>query len=103
MQKVWDELKKIEAQAEQIQSEAKERAKNITLLSKQESDKLMANSKAYGEEEAAKIYGKAVSEANQHRAELLDANEQKAAELKAQAMQRMDSAVSLIVKAVLEE
>ena len=103
MQRVWDELKKIEAEAEQIQADAKEKAKNITALSKQESDQLMANSKAYGEEESAKIYNKAVEDANQCRSEMLKANEQEAAKLKSQAEKRMDSAVSAVVAAVLEE
>jgi V/A-type H+/Na+-transporting ATPase subunit G/H len=103
MQKVWDELKKIEAQAERIQAEAQDKAKNITLLAKQESDKLMANSKAYGEEESAQLNAQAVEEANQHRQELLVANEQAAAKLKSQAKKRMDKAVSVVVSAVLEE
>ncbi len=103
MQKVWDELKKIEAEAEQIQVDAQQKAKNITLLAKQESDKLMVNSEIYGKEESAQIYNKAVDEANQCREEMLKANEQDAANLRSQAEKRMDKAVSMVVTAVLEE
>lgn len=103
MQKVWDELKKIEAQADQIQAEAQEKAKKITTIAQQESDKLVANSKTYGEEESQKLYAKAVEEANQDRAEKLKANEATAQKLKTQAEKRMDKAVSTVVTAVLEE
>ncbi len=40
MEKVWDELKKIDAQADQIQSDAQEKAKKITVLAKEEAEKL---------------------------------------------------------------
>ncbi|MGD6852600.1 MAG: hypothetical protein ACQCN6_11125 [Candidatus Bathyarchaeia archaeon] len=103
MQKVWDELKKIEAQADQIQADAQEKAKKITTLAQQESDKLLSNSKTYGEEEAQKLYNQAIEEANRDRAEKLEANEATAQKLKAQAQKRMDNAVSTVVAAVLEE
>jgi vacuolar-type H+-ATPase subunit H len=103
MQKVWDELKKIEAQAEQIQAEAQTKAKDITALAKQQSEQLLANSKTYGEEEAAKIFGKAVEDANACRSEMLRASEEQAKALRSQAEKRLDKAVSTIVKAVLEE
>jgi vacuolar-type H+-ATPase subunit H len=103
MQKVWDELKKIEAQADQIQADAQDKAKKITTLALQESDKLVANSKVYGEEESQKLYAKAVEEANQNRAEQLKANELAAHKLQNQAEKRMDKAVSAVVDVVLEE
>ena len=56
MEKVWDELKKIEAQAEQISSDAQDKAKKISLLAKQDAEKLIANSKTYAEEESQKLY-----------------------------------------------
>jgi vacuolar-type H+-ATPase subunit H len=103
MQRVWDELKKIEAQAEQIQADAQEKAKQIVVLAQQESDKLVANSTVYGKEESQKLYAKAVEEANQNRDELLKVNQQTAEKLKIQAEKRMDKAVSTVVNAVLEE
>ncbi len=103
MQRVWDELKKIEAQADQIQADARQKAKQISALAQQESDRLVANSKTYGEEEAKKLYSNAIEEANQNRAERLRANELAAEKLKSQAQKRMDTAVSAVVAAVLEE
>ncbi len=52
MEKVWEELKKIEAKADQIKSTAQNKAKEITVLAQQEAEKLVANSKTYAEEEA---------------------------------------------------
>lgn len=103
MQKVWEELKSIEAQAEQIQTDAKDRAKKITTQAKKDAETLLQNSKTYGAEEGQKRYQVAVSEANQKREEQLAENEKAAAKLKAQAEKRMDNAVAAVVKAVLEE
>ena len=56
MEKVWEELKKLEAKAEQIKSNAQNKAKEITVLAQQEAEKLVANSKTYAEEEAKQLY-----------------------------------------------
>jgi vacuolar-type H+-ATPase subunit H len=103
MQRVWDELKKLEAQAEQIQADAKNQAKQILAFAHQESDKLVANSKVYGQQEAQKLYVQVDKEAKQNNAELLEATKKTAAKLKAQAEEHMDKAVRLVVNAVLEE
>ena len=52
MEKVWDELKKIEALAEQVRSEAQQNAKEITGLAQKEAEKLLSNSKTYAQKEA---------------------------------------------------
>lgn len=103
MQKVWEELKNIEAQAEKIQSEAKERAKEITIQAQKDAEKLLANSRTYALEESQKCYQAAVEEANSNREEQLVDNEKGAVKLKTQAEKRMDKAVAAVVKAVLEE
>jgi vacuolar-type H+-ATPase subunit H len=103
MQKVWEELKSIEAQAEQIQTDAKDRAKKITQQAQKDAEKLLQNSKTYGTEEGQKCYKAAVDEANKKRMDQLAENDKAAAKLKAQAGKRMDSAVAAVVKAVLEE
>ena len=103
MQKVWEELKGIEAQAEKIQFDAKDKAKKITLQAQKDAEKLLEDSKKYGAEESQKRYQAAITEANKSRSEQLVANEKAAAKLKAQAEKRMDSAVDAVVKAVLEE
>ncbi|MCW4028872.1 MAG: hypothetical protein NWE92_04405 [Candidatus Bathyarchaeota archaeon] len=103
MEKVWDELKKIEAQAEQIQTDAKENAKKMTQQAKQDADKLIAHGKTYAQEEGQKIYTKAVADANHTRDQQLQANQENANQLKTQAQKHMDNAVQTVVKAVLEE
>jgi vacuolar-type H+-ATPase subunit H len=103
MQKVWEELKSIEAQAEQIQADAKDRAKKITVQAQKDAETLLANSKTYAAEEGQKRYQAAIDEANKKRQDQLAENEKAAAQLKTQAEKRMDSAVKAVVKAVLEE
>jgi F0F1-type ATP synthase membrane subunit b/b' len=103
MEKVWDELKRIEAQAEQIRVDAQTQAKKMTQQAKQDADKLVGNSKTYAEEESQKIYADAVAVANACRTQQLQTNAQEAEKLKAQAQKRMDKAVAVIVDAVLEE
>jgi vacuolar-type H+-ATPase subunit H len=103
MEKIWEELRKIEAQAEQIRNEAKDKAKEIALLAQQEAEKLAADSEAYAEEEALKLHTDAIREANRSHDGRLKANRKSAEKLRAQAEKRMDQASSTIVKAILGE
>jgi vacuolar-type H+-ATPase subunit H len=103
MEKVWDELKKIEAQAEQIQNDAQDRAKKMVFLAKQDAEKLVENSKTYADAESQKLNAKAIEEANQERDEHLKTNEEAAWNLKLKAEKRMDKAVSLVVNSILED
>lgn len=103
MQKVWEELKGIETQAEQIQTDAKTKAKQITLQAQKDAAKLVEDSRTYGEEESQKRYQNAIMEANKSREEKLAANDKAAVKLKSQAENHMDSAVVAVVKAVIEE
>lgn len=103
MEKVWDELKKIEAQAEQIRSEAQDEAKKMTTLAQQEAEKLIANGKAYGEEEAQQLYTSAIQGANRNRDEQLKANQETRANLREQAEKQIEQAVSTVVNIVLGE
>lgn len=103
MEKVWDELKKIEAQAEQIRSEAQDKAKQIIAVSQQEAEKLIANGKTYAEEEAQQLFNTAIEEANRKREEQLKANQEAVAKMRAQGEQRLEQAVSIVVGKVLGE
>ncbi len=103
MEKVWDELKKIEAQAEQIQNDAQDRAKKMVLLAKQDAEKLVENSKTYAEAESQRLQTKAIDEANQERDENLKDSAEATENLKLTAEKRMDKAVSAVVNAVLED
>jgi vacuolar-type H+-ATPase subunit H len=103
MEKVWDELKKIEAQGQQILSEAKDKAKKMTTLANQEAEKLIANGKVYAEEEGQQLYASTIQEANRNSNEQLKANQEVRANLRVEAEKRMEQAVSTVVDTVLEE
>jgi vacuolar-type H+-ATPase subunit H len=103
MEKVWEELKKIEAKAEQIRSEAQSNAEKITALAHGEAEELVGNSKIYAEEEAGQLYEGAVKEANCSREEQLKANQKATEKLRGQAGKRMEQASDAVVDAVLGE
>lgn len=103
MEKIWEELRKIESQAEQIRNEAKDEAKKITVLAQQEAEKLIANSRVYAEEETRKLYVSTIQQANRNHDEQLKANQESGEKLRVQAEKRMDQASSTIVNTVLEE
>lgn len=103
MEKIWDELKKIEAQAEQIRSDAQNNAKTITALAQQQAEKLLANGKTYADDEAQQLYVNAIEEANGKRDERLKANQQATEKLRVHAEAAMDKAVLAVVSKVLGE
>jgi vacuolar-type H+-ATPase subunit H len=103
MEKVWGELKKIEAQAEQIRTDAQQKAKQITTLAQQEAEKLMANSKTYAEAESQKLNDAAIQQAKQDKEKQLKNNEAVLEKLRTNAQKRMDQAVLVVVDSVLEE
>jgi len=49
MEEVWEELKKIEAQAEQIRAEAQDKGKETTKIAEQDAELLLTNSKTSAE------------------------------------------------------
>ena len=103
MERVWEELKKIEAEAEQIRTDSQNQAKKIITQSQLDAEKLIANSTAYGTEEANRLYATAVEEANGNRNEQLKINQTATQKLKAQAEKQMNEAISKIVDSVVEE
>jgi vacuolar-type H+-ATPase subunit E/Vma4 len=103
MEKVWEELKTIEAQAQQIKSDASEKAKGIIQHVKQDAENLLSNTSKYADEEAHKLYTKAITEANSVRDSQLSQNRETAEKLRIQAQENMDKAVDAIAKSVLED
>ena len=101
MEKVWEELKKIELQAEQIRAEAQNRAKEIINLSNQEAERLIANSKTYAEEEAQRLNQLAIKETNENHDKQMKTTDAIAEELRQSAEKRMKHAENVIVKAVV--
>ena len=103
MEKVWVELKKIEAEAEQIRVGAQQKAQSIRALANRDSEKLISNGQTYGEEEAQRLYASAVEEANRNRDESLKANELATEKLKVQAGKHMDAAIAEVVNSIIKE
>jgi F0F1-type ATP synthase membrane subunit b/b' len=103
MEKIWEELKKIEAQAEQIRGETLDKAKEMTDLAQKEAEELLTNSATYAEEEAQQLYMSTTQEANRSRDELLKANHVAADKLSVQAEKHIEPAVEKVVNAVIEE
>ena len=103
MEKVWQELKKIEAQAEQIRNEAQEKSRQIVDIAQQEAEKLVLNSKTYAQEEAQKLEAQAIQDAQRDREQKLEVSRQTAEEIRRQAVPRMDKASDSVVSAVLGE
>jgi hypothetical protein len=103
MEKIWDELKKIEAQAEKILSEAQTKSTELISLSKKESEQLVVKAKIYAEEDSQEFYLRAIQEANQAYQEKLKIGKENGEKLIAQAEKRADKCVDIIVKAVMGE
>jgi len=103
MEKVWEELTKIESQAKQIKNEAEDKAKNIILLAQQEAEKLVARSKAYAEEETSRLFTSMTQEANRNHERQLKATQESAEKLRVLAEKRMNQASSKVANMVLGE
>jgi vacuolar-type H+-ATPase subunit H len=103
MEKVWEELKKIDAQAEKIRSEAQNKAKEIISLSQKESEEFLVNSKIYSQQEAQQLYEETVEEANRRGDQQLETNRKATEHLSEQAQKRMEKASSTIVSALIGE
>ena len=103
MERVWEELKKIEAEAEKIRVGAQQIAREITSLAQRNSEKLVAKSHIYAQEEGQRLYDIAVEEANVKQKENLRANEAAAEKLKEQASGHMDQAAEAVLKAIVKE
>ncbi len=103
MEKVWEELKKIEAQAIQIRGDTQTKAKEITNTAQQEAEELLVNSSTYAEEEGQQLYMNTIQQANQTRDEQLEANQKTADKLKLQAEKHMEPAIAKVVNAVIED
>jgi len=103
MEKVWEELKKIEAQAEQIRSEAQDKSMQISTMAQKQAQTLSLNAKNYSAEEIKQLESTASQEINCKRNEKLKESQQTAEKIRKSAEKRMDHATNLIVKNVLGE
>jgi vacuolar-type H+-ATPase subunit H len=103
MEKIWEELKKIDSQAAQIQTEAQKNAKEIIKIAQKKAETLVEDSKNYAQQEAQQFFENAVEEANRKRSQQLAENQQTTKNLTRQVQLRMEPASATIVAAVIGE
>jgi F0F1-type ATP synthase membrane subunit b/b' len=101
MEKVWEELRKIESEAEHIHSETLKKSEELIDRAKKDAEQLLSVSKKHTETEANKLLTKYLEEAaNEHDASL-EANEKTLKELRKTVETCFDKAVNTVFDAVL--
>ncbi len=103
MEKVWGELRKIEAKAEQIKTEANERSSQITNIAERKSEQLIASAKVFASEEAEKQREAILKQAQEIHDHKIIENQQKTKKITECAQRNMEKAVRKIIDAVIGE
>jgi hypothetical protein len=103
MEKVWDELKKIEQQAEKIQVDTQTKSTQLVNLAKKEAEQLIDNARTYAEEDSQRLYRNSILEANKAYEEKLRTGEEVGERLILQVEKHVEQCVDVIVKAVMGE
>jgi len=101
MEKVWEELRKIEDKAEQIRSETLNTSEKLMDIARKDAEKLLSLSKKHTESEADKLLKARIDQAEKERAADLEKNEKSIKELKATVEKQFDNAVDTVFDAVL--
>ena len=101
MEKVWEELRKIEDKAEQLRSETLKTSEKLMDVARKDAEKLLSLSKKYTESEADKLLKARMNQAEKERAADLEKNEKSIKELKATVEKQFDKAVDTVFDAVL--
>jgi vacuolar-type H+-ATPase subunit H len=101
MERVWEELRKIETKAEQIHSEALEKSEELLAIAKKDAEKLLSVSKKYTEAEANELLKRYLEEAASERHSTQEKNKIFIRKLKKNVEKRFDKAVNTVFDAVL--
>jgi F0F1-type ATP synthase membrane subunit b/b' len=101
MEKVWEELRKIESKAENIHSETLKKSEELITVANKDAEKLLSVSKKHTEAEANKLLTKYLQEAADERVAELEKNEESIKDLKATVEKHFDKAVDTIFDALL--
>ena len=101
MEKVWDELRKIEDEAEHIHSETVKKSEELIAIARKDAEKLLSVSKKHTEAEANEVLKKYLDESAKEHDTLVEANEKKLKELRKNVEKRFDEAVNTVFDAVL--
>lgn len=103
MEKIWEELVKIERVADSCRSEASDKSKEIIRVARDYSEKLLLDINAQASEEAEELLVKIREEAKKEHNDAVAKNEQFLIELENNAEKRIDEAVELVFNSVLEK
>jgi vacuolar-type H+-ATPase subunit H len=101
MEKVWEELRKIENEAERIRSETSKKTEELIALAKKDAEKLLSVSEKHTEAEANKVLNTYLEEAANEHDLSLKANEKDLKRLKTNVEKGFDKAVNTVFDAVL--
>jgi vacuolar-type H+-ATPase subunit H len=101
MERVWEELRKIETKAEHIHSEALKKAEELIAIAKKDSEKLLSVSKKHAEAEANELLNRYRREASKERDARLEKNKVFLKELRTTVENRFDKAVNTVFDAVV--
>lgn len=101
MEKVWEELKKIESEAENIHSVTLKKSEELIAIANKDAEKLLSVSKKHSETEANKMLNKYLREAANKRDAALAKNEESIKELGTTVEKYFDKAVNMVFDAVL--
>lgn len=100
---IWEELKKIDSEADKVLLEVKNKSKLVNEEAKKNAKVLIEKSIKYANEDANELIVKAVNEAKMSRNKKLEANQLVIQKLEKDAQGRIDAAVDLIVNRLLEK
>jgi vacuolar-type H+-ATPase subunit H len=101
MEKVWEELRKIESEAEHIRSETLKRSEELIAIAKQDAEKLLSASEKHVEMEGNELLKRLRRDVAKERDDALEKNEKNIKDLRETVEKCFDDAVNMIFDAVL--
>jgi len=101
MEKVWDELRKIESKAEQINSETLKKSEELIAVAKKDAKKLLSLSKKHTESEINDLLTTYLNQATKEHDTAIEKNEKAIKELKTTVEKNFDKSIDAVFNAVL--
>jgi F0F1-type ATP synthase membrane subunit b/b' len=101
MERVWDELRKIEKEAELLEEEAVKKSKAISEVANREAEKIIFNSRIYADAEVNGLRDASVKEIAEKKETMLKENSGNVSRLSALAEENKKKAVNFVFDQVL--
>jgi vacuolar-type H+-ATPase subunit H len=101
MEKVWEELKKIEGKAKQINSDTLKRSEELITIAKKDAEKLLSLSRKHTEAEVNELLNKVLKEDAKEREAALEKNEKTLQEMREMVEKNFAIALDTVFNAVL--